>query len=148
MALCIICFILAFYIANPGRPKVIAAYQVASDNNCDIHLSWNIPSNISTEDIPHFIVQINETTMNHSNQISSNGDSMFTVYRQCSCGSHNINISAVNRCGSSGESTLLIIEDEASVSNMMDCQLQSCTGILTTTVSASDRDGCHGMCSS
>jgi hypothetical protein len=73
---------------------------------------------------------------------------MFTVYRQCSCGSHSINISAVNRCDSPGESTLLIIdhEDEASVFNMM--EHQSCTRIVATTGSVADRVNSdrNGMC--
>ena len=125
-------------LANPGRPQ-IKAYQVGSDNNCDLHLSWNTPSNISAEDVSHFIVQINETSMNRSNEII-NGGSMFTVYRQCSCGSHRINISAVNRCGSPGQNTLSIVEDEAPVSNMMECQM------MTTTGSALNCDsGCQGM---
>ena len=124
-------------LANPERPQIVGAYQVASDNNCDLHLSWNTPSNISAEDVSHFVVQINETSMNRSNEITNIGGSMFTVYRQCSCGSHRINISAVNRCGSPGQNTLSIVEDEASVFNLM--EYQSCTGIVTTTGSASER---------
>ena len=44
---------------------------------------------------------------------------MVTVSHQCSCGSHKINISAVNRCGSPGESTLSIVEDEISTSQLL-----------------------------
>ena len=117
-------------LANPEMPQ-INAYQVASDAICDLHLSWNIPSNNSAEDAPDFIIQINETTMN--NAITNNGSSMFLVHRQCSCGSHRINISAVNRCGSPSQNTLLIVEDEAPVSNQMECP-----GIVTTTGSASE----------
>jgi hypothetical protein len=121
-------------LANPERPQIFGAYQVGSDNNCDLHLSWNVPSNISAEDMSHFIIQINETSVHRNNEITNNGGSIFTVYRQCSCGSHRINISAVNRCGSPGENTLSIVEDEVSVSNLM----ENCTGIVTTTGSASD----------
>ena len=99
-------------------PQIIS-HQVpdaSGSGSCNIHLTWNLPSNIAPDDVSHFTVHINGTHMANERR-NANESSILTSYRLCSCGSHNVNISAVNRCGSSGQtlSILSIVENQLSI---------------------------------
>lgn len=72
--------------------------------NCIVHLSWSFPNNIATGDVSHFTVYINGTNIiNETNNI--NESLTLAAYPVCSCATHNISISAVNRCGRVSPST-------------------------------------------
>ena len=95
---------------DPDIPQVLSARQYETySGNYDIYLSWNLPSNIAPDDISHFTIYIDRTHI--ANETRSVNESLtVTVYRLCSCGSHNISITAVNRCGRSGRSVFIIVD--------------------------------------
>ena len=130
------------FLANLDMPQVISR-QVsdASDSgSCDLYLSWNLPSNIARpNDVSHFIVRINGTHFTNETT-KANESSILTVYRLCSCGSHNINISAVSRCGSVGESALTIVNQLSIPQSTMECQS------ITTPTCTNECQGTVYMC--
>ena len=73
---------------------------------CVVHLSWNVPP---TNNISHFAININGTHIaNETTKL--NDSSIVKVFPVCSCGSHNITISTINKCGKTGsQSTYNII---------------------------------------
>ena len=104
-------------------PEIISR-QVSDglySKNCVIHLSWKLPSNIAPEDISHFAVHINGVHMANETR-KGNESSILIMYRLCSCGSQNISISAINRCGSVSRKNLTV-QDHFSLSQLsMKCQ--------------------------
>ena len=114
---------------DPGIPQALLAHQIASDSGtCIVYLSWSLPTNIPPDDIAQFIVQIDGIHV-----ANETGNSYMGVYHLCSCGSHIISISAVNRCGRSGSSISITVEDQLSLPQLtMECQDNtSTTGIGT-----------------
>ena len=81
-------------------PRDAEAYQRMDPNGqCEIYLSWNAPSNATNLTLSHYVVSIDGNTYNIS-IIEANKTLAFGT---CSCGSHAINISAINICGRSGQ---------------------------------------------
>ena len=113
---------------DPGVPQALLADQIASDSGTFIiHLFWSLPSNISPDDIAHFIVHIDGIHVANETR-SVNENSFMAVYHLCSCGSHSISVSAVNRCGRSGNSISIVIEDQLSIPQLtMECQRNTTT---------------------
>ena len=77
-------------------PQVNSRQLLDPTGNCAVHLSWNVPT---MNNISHYTVKINGTHIANETA-KTNDSSVVTVYPLCSCGSHNISISTVNRCGS------------------------------------------------
>ena len=121
-------FILNWFSDDPDIPQVISASQCETYyRNCDIYLSWSLPNNIAPDDISHFTIYIDGTHV--ANKTRNVNESLIViVYRLCSCGSHNISISAVNRCGRSGRSTLVTVDDQLPIPQLtIECQYDSTT---------------------
>lgn len=78
-----------------------------------MYLVWSSPSNNAPEDFSHLVVHVSgvhDIVANETRNVNEN--LTMTVYRLCSCGSRNISISAVNRCGRSGRSVLITVDDQ------------------------------------
>ena len=116
-------------------PRQIFNKIPTDSGNCNVHLFWNFPNNIALDDISHFTVHINGTHIANETR-NANESSILTSYRLCSCGSHNISISAVNRCGM--QSTLNIIVEDPQPTSQFPMQCQD-----TTTMSSGNE--CQGM---
>ena len=70
---------------------------------CAIHVALTRPNNIAIEDVDHFSVTINKHK--NINITNTNNNSLLLInHPVCNCNHHNINISAVNRCGEDGSS--------------------------------------------
>ena len=121
---------------DPDIPQTLSARQYETySGDCDVYLLWNLPSNIAPDDISHFAIYINGTHVANYNEIRNTSEILtMTVYRLCSCGSHNISISAVNRCGRSGRSILVNVEGQLPIPQLaMECQDKINSTSATTT---------------
>ena len=97
---------------------------------CTIHLSWILPQNTDTLDVTHFAVSINGTNIaNETNNFNQSLSS--TAYTLCSCASHNVSISAVNRCGSVGQSSPTITVNTLSPLPVLDNECMGNCVIMT-----------------
>ena len=82
--------------AVPGEPQVQSAeYEMGK---CAINISWIPPSNITISDTTHFMIYIDGENVH--NVTNSNSDTILSLSHQVSsCDSHNVSVSAVDRCG-------------------------------------------------
>lgn len=98
-------------LGDPEVPEAIARQTLDASGNCTVHLTLNAPNNLAPGDISHYTVKINDTQLANETK-NENTNLTLGVYPLCSCGSHNISINTVNRCGTAGQSTLnIIVED-------------------------------------
>ena len=84
--------------------------------SCALNISWTAPDNIAISDIACFMIYIDG--MNDHNMTNSNNDtSIYLFYPVSSCASHNVSVSAVDRCGreSSPSSTITVNPKEVCV---------------------------------
>lgn len=115
-------------------PQILSARQFETySGNCDIYLLWSLPNNTAPNDTSHFAIYINGTHIADETRNNVNENLTVTVYRLCSCGSHNISITAVNRCGKSGRSVLITVDDQLSIHQLtLDCHNINSTSITMT----------------
>ena len=101
----------------PNIPQGIMTTQ-RMDNctgKCTILLGWNPPINIATEDVSHYMVYINETNA-LSEKSETDKNFTLTAYPVSSCGTHQVSVSAVNRCGHEGQRSPLNMLDQEPLS--------------------------------
>lgn len=90
---------------------VVAEQKMDNFERCSLYMIWSAPSNIANRDVNRFVVYVNGTvSFNETNDKRKN--LTLAVYPVCSCGAHNVSVSAVNRCGQMGQSTPTITLDE------------------------------------
>lgn len=94
-----------FDIADPGAPSTMLANQTMDTKGiCLLHITWSAPSNIEPRYVSHYMIHVNGSNLvNHTNL--NNQQSHLITYPVCTCGSHNVSITAVSTCDSIGQST-------------------------------------------
>ena len=71
---------------------VIAEYAMGS---CALNISWTAPDNIALSDITNFTIYVDGKNIRNSTSLS-------VLHSVSSCGSHNVSVSAVDRCNRQG----------------------------------------------
>ena len=71
-------------------------------SGCTIYLGWNPPTNIAQDDVSHYIIYINGTKF-YSMMTNINRNLILIAFPVCICASHQITVSAVDRCGREGQ---------------------------------------------
>lgn len=121
------------YYYYPGDPEVqnVTANQ-KSDNTggCLVIIMWSPPSNVAAEDVSQYLVYVNGTKLYEPMPPAA--------YRMCSCGSYDISVNAVNRCGRTGQNSSFITADNSTTLQSRDC------GILTTQPTCPDNTPSNG----
>ena len=119
---------------DPDVPQVLLVHQFETYfGDCEVYIAWSLPSNTAPDDISHFTISINGTHVD--NETRNTNETLTTiVYSLCSCGSHNISISAVNRCGRSSRSVIVTVDGQLPTPQLIiDCQDKINTTSDTTT---------------
>ena len=89
---------------DPDVPGEMVSNQTKDENrNCFLYLSWSSPPNIAEEDLSHYMIHLNGSNVVNKTHIASSSWQSFAF--QVCCGSYNVSIQAVNRCGRVGPST-------------------------------------------
>ena len=99
---CISYYRLHFVTADPDMGELISYETEDSNGNCMVHVSWTLSSNNQIEDVELFMVFINGT--NIKNETNINKTLATRVYPVCTCGTHAVNITAIDQCGNEGVS--------------------------------------------
>lgn len=98
------------------------------NNMCAVDLSWELPLTSSSDDVSHFMVTVNNDTMNETSTTSS--------YTMCVCEPHNVTISLVDRCGRISSSTSVITFN--TTQPLFECEFET-----TSTSEPITNDGCR-----
>ena len=75
----------------------IISEQTRSTTGCVVRFSWTLPSNVTIDDLSHFMIFLNGEHI--GNRTVVNTSLATKTHPVCTCGTHNISIIAVNRCG-------------------------------------------------
>ena len=76
---------------------------------CVVHFSWTLPSNVAVGDLKHFMIFFNGKHI--GNQTIINTSVAMKAHPVCTCGTHNISITTINRCDLKGQSKVYNVED-------------------------------------
>ena len=88
-----------------------------STGGCVVYFSWTLPSNVARDDLGHFMIVFNGTFTIIGSEIFINTSLAMRAYTVCSCGAHDISITAINCCDMMGESKHHIVKDPEPLPN-------------------------------
>ena len=108
------------FLVDPEIPRNITANQRRySTNSCTAALAWEPPANLAEDDVYYKIqVYTNGTTIEYKE------NQTLTAYPLCSCGSHNVRVTVVNRCGHNASSpnvTVMLDQDTTLLPIISEC---------------------------
>ena len=128
--------------ADPNMPpNVVSTLTQDLIGNCMLQISWNTPDNAAMVDVPHFTITINGLNVVNKTY-NGNGSLVQVAYALCSCGSQNISISAVNRCGRVGISSPIIILEDPEPFQQPQCDTEhNVTAIISMELSPTPSSG-------
>ena len=110
------CNMFYFSVTTPGMVDIISDQRRnITAGGCVVHFAWVPPTNIGIDKLAYFIVYFNATHLN--NEIITNTSLAMRAYPVCTCGAHNISITAVSHCLKSGQSRDHIVEDPEPLPN-------------------------------
>ena len=96
-----------------GNVTIISDQRKNSVGGCVVHFSWAPPSDTAISDISHFEIAINGTPINgtpiNDERNISKGFAMRS-HPVCSCGTYDISIATVNRCGGVGPNVTEVVD--------------------------------------
>ena len=91
----------------PNTPlDMISGQTENSLGGCTVYVSWMPPDNLGKSDISHYIVYDNETNVKNAtdhNMTMINSTLAMMSFHVCGCEAHIVGVSAVNRCGQTGQ---------------------------------------------
>ena len=96
-------------------PEMISKQTKDANETCVLHLAWSSPRNIEIRHITHYMVHFDGK--NVINKTNDNATWSLFAYLVCMCGSHNVSITAVNRCDRPGRSTPNVAVNPKPLSN-------------------------------
>ena len=115
--------IIMLYYYYPGDREVqnvTANQKIDNTGGCLVGITWSLPPNVAEEDVSQYLVYVNGTKLDEPIYMPP------AAYRMCSCGSYDISVSTVDRCGRTGQNSSFITVDNSTTLQSRDC------GILMT----------------
>lgn len=98
-------------------PQNPVGRQTVYDTWCILHIAWSNPKNMAAEDVSIYIISINGTNTHNE---TSNLTVTVSVYHVCQCASHNVSITAMNKCGHVGSTARIVLHPDKSQTEMCD----------------------------